>query len=104
MEKQDRKNLKVLPGAKNKLTLKKSIIILCILLLAFFSGQHFVKIYQQKKVIDDLRSETINKVVNQSIAKDAELQTDDSTSYVDLSNFVKSVTIQPKSNSFAHIQ
>ncbi len=46
--------------------------------------------YLKMKVIDDLRSETINKVVNQSIAEDAELQTDDSTSYVDLSNFVKS--------------
>jgi len=66
MEKQDRKNLKVLPGAKNKLTLKKSIIILCILLLAFFSGQHFVKIYQQKKVIDDLRLELENEKVRSS--------------------------------------
>lgn len=45
--------------------------------------------YLKMKVIDDLRSETINRVVNQSIAKDSELQTDDSTSYVDLSNFVK---------------
>ena len=42
--------------------------------------------YLEMKVIDNLRSETINIVVNQFIAEDAELQTDDSTSNVDLSN------------------
>ena len=55
MASQDRKNLQVIQGQKNRITLKKSIIIICILLLVFFSGQRFIKIYQQKQVIDELR-------------------------------------------------
>jgi len=43
------------------------------------------------KVIDDLVRKTINKAANQSVEKDAGLQKDDSTSFVDLSNFVKRV-------------
>jgi hypothetical protein len=51
----ERKNLQVIQGQKNKMTLKKSIILLCILLLVFFSGQRFIKIYQQKQIIDELK-------------------------------------------------
>ena len=38
------------------------------------------------KIINNLISQIINKVVKQCTAKDEELKTDDSTSYVDLSN------------------
>lgn len=66
MLKDDKRKLQVIRGDKNKLTLKKSIIFICILLLVFFSGQHFVKIYQQKKVIDDLKIELENERVRSS--------------------------------------
>lgn len=73
MASSDKKNLKVIRGDKNKLTLKKSIIILCVILLVFFSGQHLVKIYQQKKVIDDLKMELENeKIRNSQLEKEIE--------------------------------
>tara|TARA_R110002096_G_C14611280_1_gene723425 strand:+ start:927 stop:1862 length:936 start_codon:yes stop_codon:yes gene_type:complete len=46
--------------------------------------------YLKMKVIDDLKKETINKVVQNTLSKDAHLHTDDSTSYVDLQGFVAS--------------
>lgn len=45
--------------------------------------------YLKMKVIEDLRSETINKVVNNSLSKESEVDSDASTSYVDLKGFVK---------------
>jgi hypothetical protein len=41
------------------------------------------------KVVSDLKSATINKVVSQCVSKDAHLDTDDSTSYVGLADLVK---------------
>jgi len=73
MADKDRKNLQVIQGQKNKMTLKKSIIILCILLLVFFSGQRFMKIYQQKQVIDELKMELENeKSRNSQLEKEIE--------------------------------
>lgn len=51
----DKKKLTLIEGKKNKFTMKKSIILLSILLLLFFSGQRFMKIYEQKQVIDQLK-------------------------------------------------
>lgn len=53
----DRKKLTLIQGKKNKFTLKKSIIILSLLILIFFSGQRFVKIYEQKVALDQLKIE-----------------------------------------------
>jgi cell division protein FtsL len=73
MASQDRKNLQVIQGQKNRITLKKSIIIICILLLVFFSGQRFIKIYQQKQVIDDLKMELENeRIRNAQLEKEIE--------------------------------
>ena len=41
------------------------------------------------KVVSDLKSASIDKVVSQCVSKDAQLDTDDSTSYVGLANLVK---------------
>jgi hypothetical protein len=41
------------------------------------------------KVMDDLRKETINQVVENVVSKQNHLYTDDSTSYVDLHGFVE---------------
>lgn len=46
--------------------------------------------YLKMKVIDDLQKETINQVVQNTISKDSQLHSDDSTSYVDLHGFVES--------------
>jgi hypothetical protein len=46
--------------------------------------------YLKMKVIDDLQKETINKVVQNAVSKNSQLQTDDYTSYVDLHGFVES--------------
>lgn len=51
----DRKKLTLIQGKKNKFTLKKSIILLSILILLFFSGQRFVKIHEQKEALEQLR-------------------------------------------------
>ncbi|NCC82189.1 MAG: septum formation initiator family protein [Clostridia bacterium] len=73
MASQDRKNLQVIQGHKNRITLKKSIIIICILLLVFFSGQRFIKIYQQKQVIDNLKMELENeRIRNAQLEKEIE--------------------------------
>ena len=73
MASQDRKNLQVIQGQKNRITLKKSIIIICILLLVFFSGQRFIKIYQQKQVIDNLKMELENeRIRNAQLEKEIE--------------------------------
>ncbi|GAB6009395.1 IS1595 family transposase [Dysgonomonas reticulitermitis] len=44
--------------------------------------------YLKMKVIDDLKKETINKVVGELTGNVTEMDTDDSTSYVDLKHFV----------------
>jgi len=44
--------------------------------------------FLKMQVIDDLKSETIAPIVGQFVSKDAELLTDDSTSYVDLKDKV----------------
>jgi transposase-like protein/predicted RNA-binding Zn-ribbon protein involved in translation (DUF1610 family) len=44
--------------------------------------------FLKMQVIDDLKSETITPIVEQFVSKDAELLTDDSTSYVDLKDKV----------------
>ncbi len=73
MASQDRKNLQVIQGQKNRITLKKSIIIICILLLVFFSGQRFIKIYQQKQVIDELKMQLENeRIRNAQLEKEIE--------------------------------
>ncbi len=73
MASQDRKNLQVIQGQKNRITLKKSIIIICILLLVFFSGQRFIKIYQQKQVIDELKMQLENeRIRNTQLEKEIE--------------------------------
>ena len=46
--------------------------------------------YLKMKVIDDLRKETINSVVQGSLSGQSKLYTDDSTSYVDLKDYVNS--------------
>lgn len=46
--------------------------------------------YLKMKVMDDLKKETINKVVQDSLSSQSELVTDGSTSYVDLKDYVKS--------------
>ena len=51
----DRKKLTLIQGKKNKFTLKKSIILLSILILLFFSGQRFVKIHEQKEALEQLK-------------------------------------------------
>ncbi len=66
MAEQDRRKLKVIEGQKNQMTLKKSIIIICVVLLVFFSGQRFIKIYQQKQVIDELKIELENEKIRNS--------------------------------------
>ena len=45
--------------------------------------------YIKMKVIEDLESETITTVVKENISSNAKLDTDDSTSYVELKNIVK---------------
>jgi len=49
--------------------------------------------YLKMKVIEDLKSDTINKLVKDLASDTVELDTDDSTSYVDLKDFI------PKHNS-----
>lgn len=44
--------------------------------------------YLKMKVIEDLKRETINEVVQNLASKTTEVDTDDSTSYVDLNDFV----------------
>jgi cell division protein FtsL len=69
----ERKNLQVIQGQKNKMTLKKSIILLCILLLVFFSSQRFIKIYQQKQIIDELKLQLENeRIRNSQLEKEIE--------------------------------
>lgn len=73
MTDRERKNLQVIQGQKNKMTLKKSIILLCILLLVFFSGQRFIKIYQQKQIIDELKLQLENeRIRNSQLEKEIE--------------------------------
>jgi hypothetical protein len=45
--------------------------------------------FLKMKVIEDLRKETINEVVQKSLSSESELHTGGSTSYVDLKDFVK---------------
>lgn len=45
--------------------------------------------YLKMKVIDDLRKETINSVVQESLSDQSRLYTDDSTSYMDLWSYVQ---------------
>ena len=53
------------------------------------SGQKSRRVgYLKMKVIDDLKKETINKVVRELANEVNHIDTDDSTSYVDLKNFV----------------
>ena len=53
------------------------------------SGQQPRRVgYLKMKVIDDLKKETINKVVRELANEVNSIDTDDSTSYVDLKNFV----------------
>ena len=66
MSRRDRKNFRVIEGYKNKLTLKKAIIILGVLALLFFSGQRFIKIYQQNQVIDQLQLELEKEGIKKS--------------------------------------
>ncbi len=73
MTDRERKNLQVIQGQKNKMTLKKSIILLCILLLVFFSSQRFIKIYQQKQIIDELKLQLENeRIRNSQLEKEIE--------------------------------
>ena len=73
MTDRERKNLQVIQGQKNKMTLKKLIILLCILLLVFFSGQRFIKIYQQKQIIDELKLQLENeRIRNSQLEKEIE--------------------------------
>jgi len=46
--------------------------------------------YLKMKVIEDLKKETINEAVQQSLSKESDVITEDSTSYVDLKGFVNS--------------
>ena len=50
--------------------------------------------YLKMKVIDNLKSETINETVKMLASKSIEIDTDASTSYVDLKNFVPSHNAQ----------
>lgn len=55
--------------------------------------------YLKMKVIEDLKKETINKVVEDLVDKESSIDTDDSNSYVELSDFVshhQSEVIPPK--------
>ncbi|MFH1528877.1 MAG: IS1595 family transposase, partial [Bacteroidota bacterium] len=56
--------------------------------------------YIKMQVIENLKAETITNQVKKSVSKDAELLTDDSTSYVNLSKVVKQhkATVIPKEN------
>lgn len=60
------RNFQVIRGSRNRMTLKKLIIILGIVIVVFFSGQRFLKIYEQNQLIRQLELELANERVKNS--------------------------------------